>query len=148
MSRNTLQRQIILDALRAHGQHPTADDIYNHISKTHPSISKATVYRNLASSVDNGEIAATGVFGGAMHFDHRVEEHFHFVCEDCNTLIDISKQSVNMQHHIQQLQINKIELTFKGICTQCQHANESTTETSTSMDKQSQSTLATIARVD
>ena len=46
-TRNTIQRQIVLQAVNQLHNHPTADAIYAFIAAQHPTISKATVYRNL-----------------------------------------------------------------------------------------------------
>lgn len=46
-TRNTIQRQIVLQAVNQLHNHPTADAIYAVIAAQHPTISKATVYRNL-----------------------------------------------------------------------------------------------------
>ena len=46
-TRNTIQRQIVLQAVNQMHNHPTADAIYAVIAAQHPTISKATVYRNL-----------------------------------------------------------------------------------------------------
>lgn len=44
-TRNTIQRQIVLQAVNQMHNHPTADAIYAVIAAQHPTISKATVYR-------------------------------------------------------------------------------------------------------
>jgi len=117
VARNTLQRQIILDALNAHANHPTADEIYSSIAETHPSISKATVYRNLTTSIQNGEILTAGVFDGAMRFDHRSDKHFHFLCETCNHLYDVPAFELPV---IDGFKVNNTEVTFRGVCDKCQ----------------------------
>ena len=48
-TRNTVQRQIVLQAVLRMHDHPTADTVYAAVAAEHPSISKATVYRNLIS---------------------------------------------------------------------------------------------------
>ena len=45
--RNTLQKKVILDELKYLMGHPTADQIYQQIHKKYPTISRATVFRNL-----------------------------------------------------------------------------------------------------
>ena len=56
-TRNTIQRQIVLDAVRTlHSKHPTADEIYQHILHEHPGLGRATVYRNLSILSENGRI--------------------------------------------------------------------------------------------
>ena len=46
-SRNTIQRQLVLSAVRQLQNHPTADEVYQEVQKNCPTISRATVYRNL-----------------------------------------------------------------------------------------------------
>ena len=120
MKRNTVQRQIILNAINDLASHPTAEEVYLHIVKTHPTISKATVYRNLATSAENGEIITVGVIDGAMHFDHRTDEHFHFVCDSCKKLIDVP--SFDWRANLAPFDegnIKKVELTLRGLCKDC-----------------------------
>ncbi|MCL2396879.1 MAG: transcriptional repressor [Defluviitaleaceae bacterium] len=120
MKRNTIQRQAILDAINSLANHPTAEDVYVQVIKTHPTISKATVYRNLAAAAENGEIGTVGIFDGAMHFDHKKEEHFHFFCDKCRGFIDIP--SFDLKANLtpfNKLDIKKIELTLRGLCEDC-----------------------------
>ena len=115
-----MQRQIIFDAVNSLANHPTAEDVYLHVVKTHPTISKATVYRNLAAAAENGEISSIGIYDGAMRFDHRKDDHFHFVCDNCKKLIDVP--SFDLKAHLttlRDLKINKAELTLRGLCKDC-----------------------------
>ena len=68
-TRNTIQRQIVLQAVNQLHNHPTADAIYAVIAAQHPTISKATVYRNLNQLAAQGEILRVPVPTGADHFD-------------------------------------------------------------------------------
>lgn len=43
-SRNTIQRQLVLSAVRQLQNHPTADEVYQEVQKNCPTISRATVY--------------------------------------------------------------------------------------------------------
>lgn len=54
MNRNTIQRSLVLEAVNKLHCHATADEIYREIIKTHPHISRATVYRNLNLLSDRG----------------------------------------------------------------------------------------------
>ena len=55
-TRNTIQRQIVLQAVNQMHNHPTADAIYAVIAAQHPTISKATGYRNLNQLAAQGEM--------------------------------------------------------------------------------------------
>jgi len=121
LKRNTIQRQIILDAIDNLTNHPTAEEVYLYVIKTYPTISKATVYRNLASAVESNKISSPGVFDGAIRFDHRKDNHFHFVCDNCHKLIDVP--SFDLKANLvpfSSLKIDKVELTLRGLCEDCQ----------------------------
>jgi len=121
LKRNTVQRQIILDAINKLANHPTAEDVYLYVVKTHPTISKATVYRNLATAAESGEISSVGVYDGAMRFDHKKDDHFHFVCDACKKLIDVPRFDLEANlSAFHDLKINKVELTLRGLCEDCQ----------------------------
>jgi len=116
-----MQQQVVLGAINALGNHPTAEEVYAHVIKMHPTISKATVYRNLAAAAEAGEISSVGVFNGAMHFDHNTHDHFHFVCDKCNKLIDVPSFDVRAKlAPICDLNIKKVELTLRGTCSSCE----------------------------
>ena len=71
-TRNTIQRQIVLQVVNQMHNHPTADAIYAVIAAQHPTISKATVYRNLNQLAAQGEILRVPVPTGADHFDFNI----------------------------------------------------------------------------
>lgn len=54
--RNSKQRRIILDAVTARCDHPTADQIYLDVRAIDGKISRGTVYRNLGILSENEEI--------------------------------------------------------------------------------------------
>ena len=54
--RMTEQRRLILEALRSTTCHPTADWIYERVREKLPHISLGTIYRNLRTLVQMGEI--------------------------------------------------------------------------------------------
>ena len=62
--RNTVQQKIIAGQLaKLHGSHPTADEVYQSMKDEYPSISRATVYRNLNKMSDNGQALKVRVQG-------------------------------------------------------------------------------------
>ena len=72
MKRNTVQCTLVLNAVNELKNHPTADEVYNLIAKEHPSVSRATVYRNLNKLTEEGQLSRRVIPGGADRFDHRV----------------------------------------------------------------------------
>lgn len=47
IKRNTIQREMVLNAVNSLCCHATAEEIFEAIAKNHPNIGRGTVYRNL-----------------------------------------------------------------------------------------------------
>lgn len=80
--RGTRQRHLILCAVRARCDHPTADQLYDDVRAVEPKISRATVYRNLNCLSDDGVICHVRV-PGADRYDLRTDRHYHLFCVRC-----------------------------------------------------------------
>ena len=57
IARNTIQKQLVLEAICALKNHPTVDEVYKYIAEKYPGISKGTVYRNINTLVNTGMLA-------------------------------------------------------------------------------------------
>ncbi|MCI9676484.1 MAG: transcriptional repressor [Lachnospiraceae bacterium] len=88
------QREMIKDFLMTRKDHPTADIVYMNVRKQNPNISLGTVYRNLTLLADIGEIARLRVGDGVDHFDADTSPHYHFVCTECGSVIDLEMDSI------------------------------------------------------
>lgn len=120
--RNTVQRDIILQAVRELKNHPTADEVYKKISETHPRISRATVYRNLRFLAESGQISQIKLCTGADRFDHCCGNHCHIQCESCGKVYDIDAQVPHRCCFTQNLngfEVHSCEVVFSGICPDC-----------------------------
>ena len=92
--RNTIQRSLVLEAVNKLHCHATADEVYEEIIKEHPTISKATVYRNLNLLSDMGEIRRLEIPGSADRFDHITRNHCHVKCKACGRVFDVDMDFV------------------------------------------------------
>ena len=128
-TRNTIQKQTILQAVKQLANHPTAEQVYEQVVQRLPNISRATVYRNLSSMAERGMLRRIGVPGGADHYDHTLEDHHHILCSDCGALEDIWMELPTQ--HLQQVAqsqsqfaIEGCQLVFYGRCPACQSKSE------------------------
>ena len=64
--RETKQRQIVLEAVQAHRDHPCAEQIYEDVCKIDDKISRGTVYRNLGCLAADKKIYHVRVPGADM----------------------------------------------------------------------------------
>lgn len=124
--RNTLQRIKVLEYLKGDKSHPNAERVYNAIKKEIPTISLATVYRNLNLLAEQGKILKLNINNEA-HFDGDTNIHQHGVCRNCGKIFDffingLEKKAIN------EAEKNKIgnefnaeyaEIIFKGTCRNC-----------------------------
>jgi len=120
--RNTIQRQLIFDAVEELGIHPTAEQVFGHVAGKCPSISKATVYRNLNQMAESGELLNIGVFNGSSHYDCNCYSHYHFVCDECKQVFDINDYFPDICARIKNMEgfdISSHNISFSGLCRVC-----------------------------
>ncbi len=91
--RNTRQRQLVLDAVRARcGQsgcdHPTAEQVYLDVRAVDGRVSRGTVYRNLNFLAQHGRLLHVAA-PQADRFDSRLDLHYHLLCTECGALHDV-----------------------------------------------------------
>ena len=128
MRRNTVQRQIILDAIKKFKIHPTVDEVFEEIKKEHPAIGKTTVYRNLRQLAQNGEIGQVTMPCSTERYDKRSDPHYHFKCDHCGQLLDVDMAHLEDIDEIARrkcgFKIYRHDVIFKGICPECIEKNE------------------------
>ncbi len=123
--KHSKQREAIKSFLMTRRDHPTADIVYSHLREEFPNISLGTVYRNLNLLSEIGEVLRLRVGDGIDHFDATVEPHYHFVCTECGSVIDLNLSSFTQINEIADASFDgKISghvTYFYGTCQDCIH---------------------------
>ena len=125
--RETKQRQIVLEAVQAHRDHPCAEQIYEDVCKVDDKISCGTVCRNLGRLTADGQICHVRV-PGTDRYDSRTDMHNHLNCMQCGTAVDapldyrtkIDTTVAGMTGR----QINRHRIIVEGLCSKCQRECE------------------------
>ena len=91
----TPQRIAILEAILKLNNHPTAENIIDHIRKNHPNIATATVYKVLDTFVSNGLIKRVKTERDIMRYDAMLESHHHLYCSDSDRIEDYRDDDLN-----------------------------------------------------
>lgn len=116
------KRNAILSCLRSTDSHPSAEMVFAMLQKEHPDISLATVYRNLAKFKTEGTITSVATVRGIERFDANTQPHVHFVCSECDAVIDLHQ--IPMPRYKAEdcggCRIESCALTFTGRCANCQ----------------------------
>ena len=117
-TRNTIQRALVLEAVRSLHNHPTSADVYEVVREKHPNISRATVYR--------GEVLRVEVPNGADRYDFLNRPHYHAKCRVCGGVFDVDMPyqsdilaKVSDAHGFA---IEEHEIIFNGVCSECRKA--------------------------
>ena len=121
--RNTIQRALVLDAVRALRCHATADEVYDAVVTQHPSISRGTVYRNLLWLSDAGEIRKLAMPSGADRYDHQCHAHYHARCVRCGRVFDVAMAYMtDLESRIDDadgFEFTGHDVIFSGKCPEC-----------------------------
>jgi Fe2+ or Zn2+ uptake regulation protein len=125
--RMTPQRDVLLRLLSQTRTHPTADELLRRVRRRLPSVSHATVYRNLQELVRARLIATLERAGGPVQYDANPDDHHHFVCRRCGRVTDIYLKDVgyaidSKRSGIAPARIDRAELQLHGLCASCAHA--------------------------
>lgn len=126
--RNTIQKELVLNAVTKMHRHVTADEVYDYIKKDYPSIGKGTVYRNLSILADENKIRKVEIPNGADCFDFTLEKHYHIRCIKCGKVFDVDMDEIktldSFIHDRHGMKFLDFDIVFKGICKDCQNKGE------------------------
>ena len=123
-SKHFRKRDAILNCLKSTTVHPSADWVFAQLKPEFPDLSLGTVYRNLTYFKEQGLIISLGTVNGVERFDGNVEPHVHFVCANCNQVIDLPDMTIPQSLTAEAASqiggtITNASLTFSGICGEC-----------------------------
>ena len=118
------KRDAILECLRSTDCHPTAETVHEMLHETHPDISLATVYRNLALFKKQGLIISVGTVNGSERFDGNPLPHVHFICTGCGKVLDLHDMEIpeglpREAERLSNCQVHSCQISFTGLCPAC-----------------------------
>jgi Fur family ferric uptake transcriptional regulator len=132
--RLTPQRLQVLQVVKTHAQHLSAEEIHAAIVPHQPYLDIATVYRTLQWLQSVGLVAPISS-EGKLHYEYRRpgEHHHHLICQVCghetqvpdDILADL-KQALQKQYDFI---LNVDHLALSGHCSGCAIAEQATGQT-------------------
>jgi Fur family peroxide stress response transcriptional regulator len=124
----TAQRLAIFEALAASREHPSAEQLHRTVQKKLPSLSLATVYKNLEALKAIGAVADVN----PLHQEARYEAalpgtgaghpHHHLVCTNCKKVRDLHGLSLDASQleGAQGFAVRAVRIQAEGLCPDCQ----------------------------
>lgn len=117
------KREAILAKIRSTTSHPTAEWVYHELKGEIPDLSLATVYRNIRMFKEDGEIISVGTVTGQERFDGTTAPHGHFVCTNCNAVLDFADPAEHAAVRVYLenigLRVDRVDLVAYGTCKAC-----------------------------
>jgi Fur family peroxide stress response transcriptional regulator len=79
----TRQQQVLYEVMKTMHGHPSPEEVYARVKKKVPSISLATVYKNIHLFVESGVFREVSMHHGSLRVERNDEAHHHMVCSKC-----------------------------------------------------------------
>lgn len=119
--RKTPQRVAIVHALVDDTSHPTAQQIFDRLRRSMPTMSFATVYNTLGALERAGVCRTLQLEGDdSARFDPMVEPHDHAICDKCGRIHDVMpRQGASESPFIDEFRVRAIERVYRGQCKSC-----------------------------
>jgi len=120
--RPSYQRIKVLEYLVENRCHPTADQIFHHLVKEIPTLSKSTIYNTVNLFIESELLKPIGIEDNEVRYDIDTSDHGHFKCESCGNIFDFGIDIENLAtKDLKGFQIHDKNVYFKGICPECLH---------------------------
>ncbi len=122
------KRSAILEYLRSTTAHPSAETVYTDLKQQIPDLSMGTVYRNLNLFRQQGLASVVATVRGVERFDGNTTPHVHFICSECDSVLDLMEIQVpealkNQASSCIGGRADECQLSFTGICGACLNHN-------------------------
>jgi len=125
----TFQRTTILAAIK-HKGHMNIDEIYTKVCESHPTLSLATVYKNIVTMVERGVLVEVPISGRKSKYEIRKHEHLHLICRMCGSVIDqdiddvLTKTTQNVAVE-STFSLENLQVSLYGVCIDCKEKKAS-----------------------
>ena len=117
----TPQRLLILNVIQKNG-HIDIEKIYSKITEILPSISIATVYKNLKTLIDADIVQEVNLKSFKTLYEVKKEEHIHLICKQCKNVYDLILKKEDLKKYFKNFlskEIDDIEVCIYSKCDNC-----------------------------
>jgi len=117
----TPQRIAIFEFLEGNTSHPSAEEIFQHVSEKYPTMSFSTVYNTLEALRKNNQVMELTIDQSRKRYDPNTEHHHHLICTKCKKIRDIHKVfPLNLSAEERgDFIVTGNHVEFYGLCGEC-----------------------------
>lgn len=124
----TAQRLAIFEVLSASREHPSAEQLHRAVQRRLPSLSLATVYKNLEALKAIGAVADVNPLHEQARYEAALpgtgagRPHHHLVCTSCKKVRDLHEGSFDglRVQDVQGFAVHAVRVQAEGLCPDCQ----------------------------
>ncbi len=117
----TPQRLAIVEELYNNG-HMNIDDLYNKLLEKFPSISLATIYKNINAMCEKLFLSEVKIPNSKAVYELVKSDHAHIICKVCGSIEDMNLDTSSLENEVLSLSNFKIEsssIVLSGVCSKC-----------------------------
>lgn len=123
----THQRQVLYETIQGMPGHPSPEEVFAAIKRRIPSISLATVYKNIHLFVQSGVFRELSMHHGTLRVEMNKQPHHHVVCSVCKRVADLpDSEEHGLPTEITAARLHggflveRVSMDVIGICPDCQ----------------------------
>ena len=120
----THQRQVLYETMQGMHGHPSPEEVYAVVKQRIPSISLATVYKNIHLFVESGVLRELSMHHGTLRVEMNSHPHHHLVCSVCKRIQDCLPEELGLPAHTERLSngfaVERLSVDVIGLCADCQ----------------------------
>lgn len=123
----TPQRVAIVREIAGDPTHPTAQEIFDRLQSSMPTMSFATVYNTLDALATAGLCGSLSLSPGPARFDPNMAPHHHAVCDGCGLVRDVPRTEdapqpegrIGASPALSGFEVRAVEHIYRGLCAGC-----------------------------
>lgn len=127
----THQRQVIYETVLSLPGHPSTETIFDKVRQRIPSISLATVYKNVRTFLDAGVFQEVSFHQRSLRVEANRRPHHHLVCTKCKSITDLDPEElepIRLRNRAPRgFHVKRFAVDVLGICRSCSGQERGTT---------------------
>jgi Fe2+ or Zn2+ uptake regulation protein len=112
----SVQRVAVAQYVLHTDEHPSADEVWTHVRKRFPHVSRATVYNTLNLFVKKGLLRRFVLTEGRVVFDPTTEDHHHLIDEESGKIHDVPWDAVKVSNvwKLDGFEVREYQVVMRG----------------------------------
>ena len=107
--------------------HPCADEVFSHVRRGFPTLSRATVYNTLNLFVDRGLLRQHSLKEGRVVFDPNLARHHHFIDAETGEIHDLPWDALDVSgvDRVEEFEVEEFQVVLRGRRRENRHRGSS-----------------------